>query len=165
MNDSVGTTGIFRAEDCDPAVLALGTAYPPGIADPLGGRVLRRLSRQAGLRNLAVIQVELPPGSALSLRLWQSHEEEFFLVLEGNVTLVTGRNEAVLTKGDCIGFRPGGPDGHQFVNRSAATAVLLEIADIVDANETTYSDHDLRAVTRDGKRIFVNRADEPLPVR
>lgn len=160
MLQTTSQTG-FAPEDCDPVTLSPGSAYPSGIPDPIGGRVLRRLSKRAGLSNVAVVHVELPPGSALSLRLWQTREEEFFYVLSGEVTLITDAGEETLTAGCCAGFPAGDGNGHQLINRGSTPAMLLEIADLVEGNETHYSDHDLHAVIRDGKRIFVNGDGQP----
>lgn len=153
----------FTPEDCELSVVPKGQGYPAGFPDVLQGRGLRRLSRKAGLSDIAVLMVELEPGAALSLRLWQSKEEEFFYVVEGEVTLVTDDGEEVLRAGSCAGFPVSQPNGHQLVNRSASVARFLEIAHIVPGNETTYSDHDLKAVERNGERIFVNAKGEPYP--
>lgn len=155
-----GAMHVFYPEDCERVVFKKGEGYPPPFPDVIYGRALRRLSRNAGLGNVAVILVELEPGSALSLRLSQSLEEEFFYVLEGEVTLVTDDGEEIMRAGACAGFSPARPNGHQLINKSETKARLIEIADIVDGNETIYSDYDLRAVDRDGERVFVNTKGE-----
>jgi uncharacterized cupin superfamily protein len=158
-----GEKHVFYPEDCERVTFKKGEGYPPPFPDVVYGRALRRLGRKAGLENVAVVLVELAPGSALALRLRQSLEEEFFYVLEGEVTLVMDDGEEIMRAGACAGFSPAKPNGHQLINKSQAPARLIEIADIVEGNETTYSDYDLRAVDRDGERVFVNAKGDAYP--
>jgi uncharacterized cupin superfamily protein len=136
--------------------------YPEGFPNCLEGRVLRRLSGARGLENLAVVMVDLAPGSALSMRLWQSHEDEFFYVLEGEATLVTDTGEEPMPAGSCTGFKAGVALGHQIVNKSARPVRLLEMANVVDGiNVTDYTGVDMKAVWINGERTFVRRDGTP----
>jgi uncharacterized cupin superfamily protein len=138
------------------------TGYPLRFPHCMEGRVLRRFGGAAGLKHLAVAQVELPPGAALSMRLWQSHEDEFFYVIEGTATIVTDHGEEPLPAGCGAGFPAGLAVGHQIVNRSKGMVRLLEMANTADGvNVTDYAGEDLKAVWIDGKRVFVHRNGEP----
>jgi uncharacterized cupin superfamily protein len=129
------------------------------------GRKKRRLGKQAGLENLSVLIVELPPGVATSLRMWQTQEDEFAYVLMGEPTLITDSGEVVMKPGQSVGFPAGRAVGHHFVNRTASLVRLLEIANVGDGgNESIYTEDDLLLVPAPGdaaKRIFVNRARVP----
>lgn len=157
-----------RRHVIDPAQLpaittkpGLGSGYPLRFPHCIDGRVLRRMSGAAGLPNLSVVLAELAPGAALSMRLWQSHEDEFFYVLEGEATLVTDLGEEKLPAGCGVGFAAGDTLGHQIVNRSHARVLLLEMANIADGiNVTDYAGEDLKAVWIEGKRTFVHRNGE-----
>lgn len=153
----------------DPASLpvvtvtpGISTGYPLRFPNCLEGRLLRRLGSAAGLSRLAVALVDLAPGAAVSMRLSQSHEDEFFYVLEGEATLVTDHGEERLPAGTGAGFAAGSPVGRQIVNRSRQVVRLIEMANTADGvNVTDYSGEDLKAVWSGGERIFVHRNGEP----
>lgn len=64
---------------------------------------------------------ELPPGQSGWPYHFELGEEEWAIVLEGEVTLRTPAGERTLRRGDVVCF-PVGPDGaHAFRNDSAAT--------------------------------------------
>ena len=52
------------------------------------------LSERAKLANLSVLVVELPPGVATSLRMWQTSEDEFAYVFTALEPLVGGHRLA-----------------------------------------------------------------------
>lgn len=140
------------------------STYPEQFQERVRGRKKRRLGKHAGLENLSVLIVELPPGVATSLRMWQTNEDEFAYVLAGEPTLVTDTGEVVMKPGQSVGFPAGRAIGHHFVNRTDSIARLLEVASISpDGNESIYTQDDLMLVpSADGKqRIFVNRRREP----
>lgn len=140
------------------------STYPPQFQSKVRGRKKRRLSKHAGLKNLSVLIVELPPGVATSLRMWQTNEDEFAYVLSGEVTLITDAGDVVMHAGQSVGFPAGRAIGHHFVNRSQALVRLLEVAQISPlGNESIYTEDDLLLVpSADGKqRVFVNRRREP----
>lgn len=140
------------------------STYPAQFLDRVRGRKKRRLGKHAGLTNLSVLIVELPPGVATSLRMWQTNEDEFAYVLAGEVTLVTDDGEVVMRPGQSVGFPAGRAVGHHFVNRSQSLVRMLEVASVCPAgNESIYTEDDLLLVpSADGKqRIFVNRQRQP----
>jgi len=105
----------------------VGTGYPAPFDVPCRDRRRLRLGEAAGLTQFGVNQLRLPPGVWSSQRHWHTHDDEFVMVLEGEVVLVTEAGEEILRAGDCAGFRAGDADGHHFQNRSDRDAVLLEI--------------------------------------
>lgn len=138
-------SGRLKPPALDPAELdgATGTIYPDAFKPVVAGRVKRRLSPVLGLSDFGVNLVELPPGAASALRHWHSSEDEFVLVLSGELVLVTDGGEQVLNAGDCAGFPKNAGDGHCLVNRSAAPATYLEVGSRAAADRVDYPDVDL----------------------
>lgn len=141
----------------DPRAIQPDThsTYPAHLQEPVRGRRKRRLGVLAGLRRLTVVHVELPPGAASSLKVWQSHEDEYVLVLDGEATVVTDMGEEVLKPGQCVGFPAGQAVGHQIVNRGEKPLIFVEVGTIADENVSTYPDDDLLQVPDGRGRRFV----------
>jgi uncharacterized cupin superfamily protein len=132
--------------DLNAVPVVTGCRYPAPFDLPCMARTRQRLGDTAGLTDFGVNLLRLPPGAWSSQRHWHSAEDEFVLVLEGEVVLVTNAGEEVLAAGDSAGFKAGVADGHHLQNRSARTAVVLEIGSRRDDHdETDYPDIDLRS--------------------
>jgi len=136
-----------------------GNSYPPEFAEASAGRLKRRLGDHGGLMNYGVNHVTLPPGCASALRHWHTRQDEFVMVLSGELTLVTDAGEQVLGPGMCAAFPAGRADGHALVNRSAAEATYIEIGDRTDPDEVDYPDVDMQVKWVDGEQRFVRRSD------
>ncbi len=121
-----------------------GARYPAPYDAPCKERRVRRLGDAAGLTRLGASHIRLPPGAWSSQRHWHSHEDEFIVVLEGEVVLVTDAGEEILRAGDCAAFKAGVRDGHCAQNRSARDAVLLALSNHSDEDFGEYSDIDLK---------------------
>jgi len=132
--------------DIENTPISAGSRYPEPFAEPCQNRVRYRLAKAAGLKQIGVNLLELPPGAWSSQRHWHTQDEEFVYVLDGEVVLITDAGEEILRAGDCAAFLPGDPDGHHLQNRSGDRARVLEIgsADLQN-DEATYPDIDLRA--------------------
>jgi len=127
-----------------------GSAYPSPFNEIAKDRVRQRLGDAAGITQFGVNLLQLPPGAASSQRHWHSAEDEFVYIVSGEVTLVTDKGEETLRAGDCAGFPKDVPDGHQIINKSAATAVCLEIGTRTGEDVCIYSDIDMMIDTRKG---------------
>ena len=134
--------------DIDKAEVRHGTGYPEPFDEPCKARFRSRLGAAAGLTQFGVNRLTLNPGVWSSQRHWHTHDEEFVMVLEGEVTLITDAGEEVLRAGDCAGFKAGTPDGHHIINRSDKPAVLLEIGTDHQDDVCTYSDLDMLATDK-----------------
>jgi len=86
-----------------------GSRYPKPYDEPCQNKLRRRLGTAAGLKTLGINLLELEPGAWSSQLHWHTLAEEFVLVLEGEVVLVTGGGEELLRAGDCAGFTAGDP--------------------------------------------------------
>ena len=128
----------------DAAPVRAGTGYPPPYDRPCLARRGIRLSDAAGLTQIGVNRMHLPPGTWSSQRHWHVAEDEFVYVLEGEVVMVTDSGEEPMRTGDCAGFKAGDPDGHHFQNRSDREVVLLQVGRRDDGHLCDYPDIDLQ---------------------
>jgi uncharacterized cupin superfamily protein len=148
-----------------------GTRYPAPHDEPCRGRLRQRLGDAAHLTQFGVNFIRLAPGVWSSQRHWHSHEDEFVLVVEGEVVLVTDAGEELLRAGDCAGFPAGVANGHHLQNRSEREAVVLEVGSRLPLDdETFYSDIDMHALKgnggfthKDGRRYPAQPRGEPGP--
>ena len=130
--------------EVDAAPVRDGSSYPPPYDEPCRARHGVRLSDAAGLTQIGVNRMHLPPGTWSSQRHWHAAEDEFVYVLEGEVVMVTDAGEETMRQGDCAGFKASDPDGHHFQNRSDREAVLLQAGRRDEGHLCDYNDIDLR---------------------
>jgi uncharacterized cupin superfamily protein len=143
-----------------------GCSYPQQfhrIAGDLTGNSWQALGDAAGLTQFGVNRCVYPPGAASSLRHWHTEEDEFVIVLEGELVLVTDDGETPLRAGDMAGFPKGAPNGHHLRNKSLRPAVVLEIGTRSENDECFYSDVDMRARSPAQGGGYVTRAGAPYP--
>jgi uncharacterized cupin superfamily protein len=142
-----------------------GSKYPDPFGEPCRARRVRRLGEAGGLTRLGVSEAVLPPGSWSSQRHWHAEEDEFVIVLEGEVVLVTDAGEDVLRAGDCAAFPAGVQDGHCVQNRSSAPARVLAMSNRSDADWGEYPGLDLvfTAGRYSGKGRYLHRDGTPYP--
>ncbi len=145
--------------DVDKAPVRAGTGYPPPYDKPCLARRGIKLSDAAGLTQIGVNRMHLPPGTWSSQRHWHAAEDEFVYVLQGEVVMVTDAGEALMQTGDCAGFKAGDPDGHHFQNRSDREAVLLQVGLRDDGHLCDYPDIDL--VIPDGADRYHHKDGRP----
>ena len=137
-------------------------SYPEPYRSRVGARERRALGDQFGLTNFGVNLTRLPPRAMSALRHTHSREDEFIYILEGEPVLVTDAGETHLRPGMCAGFKAGSGDGHHLVNRTDHTVAYLEIGDRNPGDTVIYPDDDIgRALSPDGRRIFVHRDGRP----
>jgi uncharacterized cupin superfamily protein len=125
---------------------ATGCSYPQPFRDICDGATWKKLGDAVGLTDFGVNLVRLPPGKWSSQRHWHTAEDEFVLVLEGEVVAVENDGDHVLKAGDCIGWKAGVANGHCLQNRSGAEAVYLEVGSRrPDTDGCDYPDIDMVA--------------------
>ena len=146
--------------DIAAAPTRTGTGYPPPYDTPCRGRHRAKLGDAAGLGQIGVNLLTLPPGQWSSQRHWHTAEDEFVWVVAGEVVLVTDEGERSLRAGDCAGFPAGVANGHHLQNRSDKDAVLLEVGSRrPEADGCDYPDIDL--VLADGATAYSHRDGTP----
>jgi uncharacterized cupin superfamily protein len=147
----------------DPSTLPerSGSGYPAPFGTAVAARAKRALGDAFGLSQFGVNLVQLPPGCWSSQRHWHSHEDEFVLIVEGELMLVTDAGEQPMRPGMVAGFPAGRADGHHLINRSDRPATYLEIGSRQEVDEVFYSDIDLELRLRGGDHVFVHKNGEP----
>ena len=138
-----------------------GSGYPQPFRGPCAERMRQRLGDAGGLTDFGVNLMRLPPGNWSSQRHWHSHEDEFVFLLEGELTLIEDDVETVLRAGGCAAFAKGTGNGHHLINKSAATAVYLEVGSRQPDDVTTCSDIDMMSTNANGR--FVRKDGTPYP--
>jgi uncharacterized cupin superfamily protein len=133
------------------------TGYPPALAERVRGRSYQRLTDAAGLTQFGVNICRLEPGAASSLRHWHENEDEFAMVLEGELVLIENDGETLVRPGDCVGFKAGVPNGHHFINRTDRPASFLIVGTRAAAEIAHYPDVDLHFVRDEAGRRFTHK--------
>jgi uncharacterized cupin superfamily protein len=150
--------------DLDKVPVRTGSIYPPPYDAEVAGRSSLRLGDAGGLTQFGVNLVILQPGAKSSMRHWHLHEDEFVMMTEGTCIMLTDAGETPMHPGDCAAFPAGVPDGHCFVNRSAAVAKFLVIGTRAPREVATYSDIDLKVEVTSGekgKATFMHKNGQP----
>jgi len=138
----------------------------PGLSNPLTGQndgpySELALGDQVGLTQFGVHLEELPPGSRSSHRHWHETEDEFVLVVSGELVLVEAE-EATLRAGDAVAWAAGTPVAHCLENRSAEVAVCLTVGTRAPKGVVHYPDHDLVMHHDQAGRRFFRSDGTPL---
>jgi uncharacterized cupin superfamily protein len=146
-----------------PRLPTLPFVEEPAVVHPVLGVTLaayghRVLGDLGGLTQFGVHVERLPPGSTSSVRHWHETEDEFLLMLTGEVILHENAGETRLVAGDAAAWPAGVPNGHCLENRSCADATYLTIGTRNSADSVHYPDHD-RVCHRDGPAHSWTRGD------
>lgn len=148
--------------DLEQIPVRQGSGYPKRF-HRLAGDVLRRRSQRvgaaSGLTQFGVNRVVMEPGAASSLRHWHTQEDEFVVMLEGELVLVMDEGETIMRPGDMAGFPKGVANGHHLINRSAKPAVFIAIGPNIAEDICYYSDVDMKVSSTDN--IYVTRDGVP----
>ena len=139
----------------------VGTLYPPPYDEPCLSRERTKLGDAAGLTQVGVNLLRLPPGAWSSQRQWHTLSDEFIFVLSGEVTLVSDSGPEILRAGEAAGFNAGDANGHCLQNRSTADATVLEIGTRVAEDAAAYSDIDMLSPAGGKPAIYTRRDGTP----
>jgi uncharacterized cupin superfamily protein len=97
----------------------------PQLDEPAGYRSAQtKFGPIIGAHKMGATVYELPPGSAVCPYHYES-EEEWLMVLEGEITLRHPEGEAVLHAGDVTAFKAGPEGAHKTTNSGSAPARLV----------------------------------------
>lgn len=119
----------------------------------------RSLGDYFGLSQFGVAMETLPPGSKSSMRHWHTKSDEFIMMLEGELALVTDEGETLLAPGMVTGFKAGDENGHHLINRSQAPARFLVVGSRVPGDEPRYPDDDFQWLIEDSGMAVAARKD------
>ncbi len=144
--------------------LKTGSNYPAPYAIEMAGRSSQRLGDAAGLTQFGVNITILAPGSRSSLRHWHENQDEFVIVIEGDLTLVDDTGDTPLGPGDCAAFPAGDANGHHIVNKSQSEGRFLVVGTRTETEVGHNSDIDMMVEFKDGAANFTRRDGSPLPV-
>lgn len=122
-----------------------------------------QLGDAGGLTQFGVSITILEPGGMSSMRHWHMNEDEFVMVTEGEVVMVTDEGEILMGVGDCASFPAGVENGHHFLNKSYAVARFLVIGTRAALETVYYSDVDMMVVDVDGAGVFTRKNGSPMP--
>jgi len=150
--------------DLDKVPMKSGTRYPKQfqqIRGDIAGRKWQGVGDAAGLTVFGVNRMIMEPGVASSLRHWHTQSDEFVVVLEGELVLITDEGETIMRAGDMAGFAKGDQNGHCLVNRSKSRAIFLVVGNRSDDDECFYSEVDMRAKSVNQGGGFVSREGAP----
>lgn len=130
--------------DITAAPIRTGSDYPEPYAGQMAGRSSRRLGKLAGLTQFGVNIVYLEPGAVASLRHWHLKEDEFAIVLSGELVLAEDAGETPMRPGDCAAWPAGVANGHRFENRTDAPASFLVVGTSDPEEVATYTQVDMQ---------------------
>jgi len=137
------------------------TGYPPEFAGKLAGRSFQRLGDAGGITQFGVNLVTLAPGAWASQRHWHENEDEFVMVLSGELMMIEDEGEIPLRVGDCATHKAGVANGHHLVNRSSADASFLVVGTRAATERAHYPDVDMQALKDESGSRFVHRDGSP----
>jgi uncharacterized cupin superfamily protein len=149
-----------------------GSFYPPALGEACRGRHWKRLGDAAGLTQFGANLVRVEPGAWSSLRHWHEEEDEFLIMVSGELVLIEDEGESVMRAGDCAGFPMKSGNGHHLVNRSTEDGVFLVVGTRGAKERCHYPDVDLlfvedeegeRYTARSGEVLVVLREKQPQP--
>jgi len=138
----------FEYDDRDPP------GYQSGVA---------RVGECVGGEALAVKLYEVPAGQSLCPYHYE-FEEEWLLLLDGELDLRVPNREDKLAKGDLVRFAPGPEGAHKLTNHGDVTARLLMFSSAREPAVAVYPDSDKIGVWpgNDDDKVMLRRADGHL---
>jgi uncharacterized cupin superfamily protein len=119
-------------------VFDASVSYDPDAPEPYraGGH---RFGPKVGGKRMGATLYELPPGQSVCPYHYES-EEEWLLVLQGQVTLRHPDGEDVLGPGDVTAFPTGPAGGHKTTNNGTETVRMLMWANSDPIGYAVYPD-------------------------
>ncbi|SHI64593.1 cupin domain-containing protein [Wenxinia saemankumensis] len=144
----------------DSVPLTEGTSSYPAPFDQGDGHLAwRALGDAGGLTQFGVALETIRPGGVSSQMHWESAEDEFLYMLEGEITVIEDGVETVIGPGDCCTWPAGGPPAHTLRNHTGSPATYLIMGSRRDGNVTVYPGLDLLHLPRG----YARRDGTPYP--
>jgi uncharacterized cupin superfamily protein len=130
-------------------------------SDPAGYKAaVSRVGQAAGGEALAVKAYEIPSGESLCPYHYE-YEEEWLLILEGEIEVRTPEGADVARRGDLVCFPPGPAGAHKTTNKSGETVRLLMFSSAREPAVAVYPDSDKIGVWpgNESDKVMLHRAD------
>ena len=135
-----------------------GSSYPRPFDEIASKKTWLELGQAAGLTQFGVNMMTIEPGGMSSQRHWHEEEDEFLLMISGELVLIENNSETLMRKGDMAGFKAGVKNGHHMVNRSSEDGQFLIIGTSAKNDICHYPDIDLRFEADENGQRFVNKS-------
>ena len=135
-----------------------GSSYPEPFDDLPSRKSWLELGQAAGLTQFGVSMMTIEAGAISSQRHWHEGEDEFLLMVSGELVLVEDNSETIMRSGDMAGFKAGVANGHHMVNRTNENAQFLVVGTSATNDICHYPDIDLRFEANENGERFVNKA-------
>ncbi|MGJ8583776.1 MAG: cupin domain-containing protein [Marinosulfonomonas sp.] len=148
--------------DLDSLPLRTGSAYPERYAKGFEKRSSLRVGDAGGLTQFGANIVILQPGGRSSLRHWHTHQDEFVIVISGELTLIDDTGETALAEGECCAFPADDENGHTIANNSGQEGKFLVVGTRSEYELAYYSDIDLKVEQTDGTSKFTRKDGSPI---
>lgn len=118
-----------------------GSRYPEPYNAICAARSAIRLGHASGLEDFGVNLVTVPAGSWSSQRHAHDADDEFLMMIEGELVLIEEGGRTLMRTGDFAAFPKAASGGHHLVNESNVSARFV----VVGANkgDASYPDIDL----------------------
>lgn len=117
----------------------------------------RALAEHFDLTHFGIYMDILEPASRSSVRHWHTNSDEFVMMLEGELVLVTDESETTMTPCMVAGFKAGDENGHHLINRSEAAARFMVVGSRMPGDKVHYPDDDLQWMEKDGKWVAAHK--------
>lgn len=129
--------------DISAAPLRTGSSYPGPHDAQMAGRSSKWLAQASGLTQFGANLVMLAPGGISSQRHRHEKEDEFMIMVSGQLVLVEDDGETTLHPGDCAAWKAGVANGHHLVNRTEVEGSFLVVGTDFEDEVAWYSDIDM----------------------
>ncbi|GIR54263.1 MAG: transcriptional regulator [Rhodospirillaceae bacterium] len=130
--------------------------YPGNHKKVTSGYERLAVGDAVGLSQFGVNKVTVKPGAATALNHWHQNEDEFVIVLSGEVVLVEGDTETLLKAANARVLKRD-PVGHHIINKSSEVAILFEVGTRCDNEVCHYTGLDFTYRKVNGVVTFVNK--------
>jgi len=148
--------------DLSKVPLETGSSYPGKLAASVGDRTQQRVGKAGGLSQFGANIVTLPPHALSSLRHWHEEQDEFLIVLSGELTLIDESGETKLLPGDCASFPAGEANGHNLINKSDHVGSFLVVGTHTAAETAWYPELDMKVTMDKTSFEFTRKDGSPL---
>ncbi|GHF61006.1 cupin domain-containing protein [Seohaeicola zhoushanensis] len=140
----------------------VGSGYPEPYAARFATRHVLPVGKAGGITQFGANVVTLRPGTASTLRHWHEEQDEFVIVLSGELMLAMDEGETPMGPGDCAAFPRGVANGHCLINRSDRDASFFVVGTHTPTERGHYSEEDLMVTAGPDGFTYTRKDGSPL---